>query len=48
MAKYLNVDILVNHKDKKCKANGYLAPCKGDLILALIDGELGSGRSKRG
>ncbi|WIT25936.1 hypothetical protein [Bacillus phage SPO1L1] len=40
MAKYLNVDILVNHKDKKYKANGYLAPSKGDLILALIDGEL--------
>ncbi|QMV48537.1 hypothetical protein Goe10_c02040 [Bacillus phage vB_BsuM-Goe10] len=40
MARYLNVDILVNHKDKKYKANGYLAPSKGDLILALIDGEL--------
>ncbi|QPX71565.1 hypothetical protein [Bacillus phage SP8] len=40
MAKYLNVDILVNHKDKKYKANGYLAPSVGDLILVLIDGEL--------
>lgn len=40
MAKYLNIDILVNHKDKKYKANGYLAPSKGDLILALTDGEL--------
>lgn len=46
MAKYLNIDILVNHKDKKYKADGHLAPSKGDLILAgdlipaLVDGEL--------
>lgn len=38
--KYLNLDIYVDHEDKRYKANGYLAPSKGDLILALIDGEL--------
>lgn len=40
MAKYLGLNIYVDHEDKRYKANGYLAPSVGDLILVLIDGEL--------
>lgn len=36
----LNLDIYVDYKDKRYKANGYYGPSEGDLVLIFMDMEL--------